>query len=85
MLSLRCHTCHPTNCTRTAIATPALQLSPHHKQVRELEGAVATASTDAAAGRVEAKQARAALAALEWRVDKVRWVNRRGLTRAGGE
>ena len=28
--------------------------------------------TDAAAGRAEAKQARAALAALEWRVDKVR-------------
>lgn len=36
-----------------------------------MEGALAAAGTDAAAGRAEAKQARAALAALEWRVDKV--------------
>lgn len=41
------------------------------RQVRDLEGALAAAGTDAAAGRAEAKQARAALAALEWRVDKV--------------
>lgn len=40
-------------------------------QVRELEGVVAAAGADAAAGRAAAKQAHAALAALEWRVDKV--------------
>ncbi|PRW33219.1 hypothetical protein C2E21_7740 [Chlorella sorokiniana] len=40
------------------------------RRVRELEGTVEAASTDAATGRAEVKQARAALAALEWRVDK---------------
>ena len=68
------------NCTRTAITHPALQLPAGHKQVRKLEGSVAASSNDAAAGRAEAKQARAALSALEWRVDKV-CSARRGLVR----
>lgn len=75
--------CCGFGCTRTTfaskchqvVAVPAaisLNLLPCNQQVRELEGAVTAAGTDAAAGRAEAKQARAALAALEWRVDKVR-------------
>ena len=75
--------CSGFRCIRTkgtpqcfqVVAVPAaisFNLLPCNQQVRELEGAVAAAGTDAAAGRAEAKQARAALAALEWRVDKVR-------------
>lgn len=41
------------------------------QRVQVLEGAAAAATADGAAGRAAVKQARAALAALEWRVDMV--------------